>query len=331
MSWIIFTLLTAVIWSFVNIVDKHVIGHEFRDPIVATVLKNAVMFAVLTLATIIAGQGVNTNPLDIILLMIAGALVSSIVYYYYRSLSSSDVSNVVPVFSTRALFTLVLGAAFLGERFETLTYAGIFLLVLGAVMISVKSNGNKRFTLNVAIGSALLVAVFAAIRSVLVKFVVEVQPVWPFLFWIGLGMALTTVPILMSHHRHVKAQMKKRLEADIRPPVLQRFAILISKVKLLFHAKKPILTPAQVGIEHLVVNDVFDSLGYLSLLIAISLGPVTLVNAVLETRPLMVFILATLLSVFYPSYLKEELTVQALAKKFVGTLLVIGGVILVAT
>lgn len=38
MLWITFALLAALAWAIVGILDKYVITHELKDPILATVM-----------------------------------------------------------------------------------------------------------------------------------------------------------------------------------------------------------------------------------------------------------------------------------------------------
>lgn len=295
MSWLLFTLLAGILWTIVNVVDKHIIGHEFRDPILAIVLKSFVIFVVFTCTTLIVGQPVMIGRTLIILGIVIGILVSAGVYFYYGSLNKGDVSKVVPIFSTAPLFTLLLGAIFLGERFAIPTYFGIILIVFGAITISAK-HMKHRFALETATLFAAGVAVTSAVRSMLVKMATQEVTIWQILFWIGIGMLLVAIPMFIWHYHHIKIQSKKRFR----------------------HA-----------VEHLLVVDFFDALGFLFLMIAISLGPVSLVTAILHTKPLLVFIIATTLSVFFPSYLHERMTASVLAQKVAGTLLIVGGALLV--
>ena len=61
-------------------------------------------------------------------------------------------------------------------------------------------------------------------------------------------------------------------------------------------------------------------------LLATSLGPVSLVTAFLATRPLFLFIVATLLSSSRWRVMEESLTRKSLALKFVSIVMIIVGV-----
>jgi hypothetical protein len=59
---------------------------------------------------------------------------------------------------------------------------------------------------------------------------------------------------------------------------------------------------------------------------AISLGPVSLVTAFLATRPLFLFLLATLLSSSRWQLMEESLSRKSLALKFVSIVMIVAGV-----
>jgi drug/metabolite transporter (DMT)-like permease len=229
--------------------------------------------------------------------IIAGALLSATFYFYYASIRASDVSTVVPVFSTAPLFTLLFGFLFLGERFGLSAYIGIACIVLGAVTISAK-HLRRHLTFDRAALLAFGVAIASAARSALIKYPAEQTTIWPLLFWIGLGSALAATPIFIWHYGHINIHSKRRF---------------------------------RIGMEHLLIIDLFDALALLSLMIAIGLGPVSLVTAILHTKPLIIFVTATVLSVFFPRYLHERITTRILSKKIAGTLLIIMGAMLIVS
>lgn len=295
MTWIFFTLLAGFIWTVVNIFDKHIIGHECRDPIVAIVVKSYTLFTVFAIAAFLSGASIAIPEPLVWISLITGAVLSTGIYFYYASIRRADVSKVVPIFSTAPLFTLLLGAVFLGERFTLLIYIGIALIVIGAITISAK-HLRHHITFDRAALLALCVAGTSAIRSVLIKYQTDQVTIWPLLFWIGLGCMIVATPLLIEHWSHIKIHSKKHF---------------------------------QHGVKYLIITDIFDALGCLSLMIAISLGPVSLVTAILHTKPLIVFVTATVLSVFWPKFLHERMTPRILAKKIVGTLLIVGGALLV--
>ena len=64
--------------------------------------------------------------------------------------------------------------------------------------------------------------------------------------------------------------------------------------------------------------------------IAVSLGPVTLVNSVGALQPLFVLMIAVLFSHFWPHIMKEEIDRHTVALKVVAIVLMIAGTVMVA-
>ena len=63
---------------------------------------------------------------------------------------------------------------------------------------------------------------------------------------------------------------------------------------------------------------------------AMSIGPVTLVQSLISTEPLIVFILSIIISVFFPKILKEEIDRKTLLLKAVAIAAVVIGAVLVS-
>jgi len=76
-------------------------------------------------------------------------------------------------------------------------------------------------------------------------------------------------------------------------------------------------------------NETFNLLGVLSITIAVSIGYVTLVNALSSVQPFFVLLFAVILSIFYPSILKEEIGKSVIFLKFIAIILMFIGAILI--
>jgi uncharacterized membrane protein len=155
---------------------------------------------------------------------------------------------------------------------------------------------DRRFKLNHAALLAVGVAFFSSIRSTLVKEPANEITIWPMLFWIGLGCAVTSAPFLIIHYARIES----------------------------FHERL-----ARKGIRHFIIGDVLDALGSLCLFIAIGLGPVSLVAAIVHAKAFIVFLVALIGSAFFPSLVSEPLSRNILAKKALGTLVIVFGVLMI--
>lgn len=295
-TWIVFALIAALAWTIVNLADKYIIGHECRDPLIATATLSVINLAVFSGAALFSNTPILGKPTLIFFGLIIGALVTGTNYLYYQSLSNGDVSKAVPIFSTTPLFTLLLSAVFLNETLGVSGYVGVFLITIGAITISMKY-GNHRLRMEPAILFAIGVAAASALRAVLFKGASIHGSLWELLFWIGLGAFITAIPLILLH--------------------IQEF----NRFKENLFRK---------GFEHFLLVDTGNSLGFIALFIALASGPATLVTAILHVKPLLVFLLALFIDARWPSFLQEKMTKQIVLQKTIGTILIIVGVFFIA-
>lgn len=296
MHWIFFVVLAILLWTMVGFIDKHVIGLRKHDPISATVLKSFVLFTIFTAASLIAHKGISLNPHLIGWSIAAGVFTTFSIFLYYHSLLLADVTDVIPIFSVAPIFTLFLGAVFLNEKFPWPIYIGITAISVGAMLLGVKAK-EKRWTLSMATVLALGVALFSAMRSIAVKSPVGDTTVWPFLFWIGFGSLAAATPMLILYFARVKRYQ---------------------------------LTQERIGMEQFVLADIFDGLGNLAFVLALSLGPASLVAAIASVSPLLTFFVALLFGMLMPSFVHEDLSRSALIKKMLAIFFIMCGTLIIA-
>lgn len=290
MPWIILAILAALVWTAVNIIDKFIITKELRDPILATVISGISTFVLFGVVALLFGN--ILLPLStIVIAIIAGAAFNIAILLYYFAMSKEEVSRFIPVLSAVPLFVLFFSFIFLGERFPALTYLGILLLVAGAILISLKKI-TRRIGINVAFLIAISAALFYALRNIALKFATVQASIWPIFFWVGVGGGIVSLFLFAMHHPHIRRK-------------------------------------ARLGVKHLLFVGSLTAIALFIFTIAISIGPVSLVSALLEVQPLFVFLAAAALSVFYPKFLKEKITKSIIMQKALAMVLIIVGAVLI--
>ncbi len=290
MLWAILAFIATIIWVIVVLLDKYVVTSELKDPLLATVVSGLCMFIFFGLMNLFK-DGIIYSPLLVFLSLLTGVLYTTAVLVYYYVMKREDASKVSPALATGPLFTLVLGFFFLAERFTTLKYVGVIAIVIGAILLSFKES-HHHFRIDRWFLIALAASFLFAARHALVKYITLKTSIWSVFFWMGLGSGLTAITLLITHHPHIRKKANK-------------------------------------GVKHLILNGALTSLALYIFSVAISLGPVSLVMAVVGTQPLFVFISATLLSMFLPSIIYEKISREILLQKLIGILLIIAGAILV--
>lgn len=291
--WAILSISAALLWSVVNIIDKYVLSKWIREPLVVIII--------ISFIGLIASGGVyfiyEFQPIsyfNILLALLAGVFHFFCYILYFKALKIEEVSRVVPLFYLSPLFILFLAAIFLGEVFTPSKYLGILLLVIGAILISLKNLSKISF--GRAFYLMVLSAFTLAINSVLVKYLLGFTDYWTIFAYERIGAAIGSIPIIYLY--------------------LPRLIDIIRE-----HGKRVIAI--------LSVAEFLNLLALLLITIATSIGFVTLVNALSSIQPFFVLVLAVILSTFYPFFLKEEIGKSVILLKLSAILLMFIGAVLI--
>jgi transporter family protein len=294
-DWVIVSLVVAVLFALANVLDKLVISKEMRDPVLATVIVGFVSIIIYGgVSLFVSGiEGIWIGFVFASIMFVAGLLSGFGVYFYYSAIKKSDVSRIITIMALHPLIVLVLAGVILGESLEVLNYLGILLIVLGAGLISFnKINLSKR---EKVVASVLAVAsvVFFGLRDILSKYVTSSIDVWPLLFWVGLGVFVFGLFLLGFGFTGFKGKSRK-------------------------------------GIRNLVLIDTLSVSARILLIVAISLGPVSLVVSMANVKPLIVLGLTLILGKFYPKILNEKLSFEGKMRRIFAAVLVVLGAFLIA-
>ena len=288
MIWIIPAIIATILWSITNIFDKFVIDKEMRDPILASVVFGMTYLIVYGSISLVKRE-FFAEPRIMIIAFLAGVVYFLSAWVYYYVISKKEISTVVPVFFSSNIFVLLLAFIFLGERLTAIRYLGVFTVILGSLILSVK-NIKHHLRIDLIMVLAFLGAFFTAIRNILLKYATEVS-LWTVYFWVGLGIGSVAIIFLIIHHPHIRRK-------------------------------------AKFGIGHLSLATVISCFALLFYVYALSLGKVSLVTGFMGIQPLIVFLMAFFLSKFYPKIIHERLSKKELVKKLVSIGIIIVGVIL---
>ncbi len=291
--WIFFSILAALFWSFASIIDKTVLTKWVKKPLIPVVLTGAIWLVLGFAVYFIKGLS-YISSVNILLAISAGIFVILLYIFYFRAMQIEEASRIVPLTYLSQLFILILAAIFLNEIFAPLNYLGIFLLIAGAILISIKNFSKIKF--GKSFWWMVLAAGFSALDAIFVKYLLNFTDFWTVFAYKGVGMFLGSIPIAY------------------------------------FFLPELIKTVKQYGRKVIIAmsaSELITAIGILFNIIAISVGYVTLVNALSSVEPFFVLLFTVLLSVFFPHLLKEDLgksiisiKILAIALMFIGILLI---------
>lgn len=145
--WMLYAILSAVTAALVAIFAKA--GLRDIDPVLATTLRSIIMM--LFLSVVAWGFGkfdsfsfAAVSGKDWLLLVLAGVAGALSWLFYFFALRDGNASAVVAIDRLSIVFVVVLAAAFLAEMITWRIATGAVLMVLGAVLISIKENEITR-------------------------------------------------------------------------------------------------------------------------------------------------------------------------------------------
>lgn len=247
--WVIFSILAALCWAIVNIVDKYILTKWVRQPIILVIILAIIGLIASIIVYFIYGFS-YLSYFNIILAFIAGIFYILMVIFYFRAVKIEEVSRVIPLFFLSPLFILIFAGIFLGEVFILSQYLGIILLMVGAILIS--SKGLSRISLGKAFWWMMLSVIAISINALLTKYLLNFADYWTIFAWTRIGAAIGIIPITYIY-----------------------LPELINTVKQ--YGKKVVAV--------ISANETLNLFGILSVTIAVSIGDVTLVNALSSVQP----------------------------------------------
>jgi transporter family protein len=288
-AWVLWSLLASISIAIVSVIDKSVLSNWMADASgsffvfsVIEVLSGAVALLILGVPTL--------PPLLLAFALGSGAALSFSTLCYFRAIQIEEVSRVVPLYSLSPLFVAVIAAVFLGEVFPPIKYAGVLLIVAGALLLSLKRLRGFRFGKGIA--WMLLSVLLVSAGAVASKYVLDSVNPWTLFAYGKLGTIIAAVPFLGSGARAFGAAYKR------------------------FGSRVAVFTGLSEGIT---------SITTIFFLYAGSTGYITLVNALVGTQPFFLLLFTVLLTRYWPKVINEELDGKLLARKLVAILCLFAG------
>ncbi len=292
-EWFIFAFIAATFWSVVVIVDKFVLTHHIKDAVTYQIFLAIVMlpFLVVMLPFI----SFNSPPVFILLTVLLGMILSLVFVLYNRALIIEEASRVTPLLFISPLFVLLFSFLFIGEELSLKRYAGILLMILSAITVSLR--GIERGH-SLSVSPALLIILFLDVitagKDVISKLMLYHLDYRSYLFWFILGNIIGRPLLLLIPHSGEK---------------------LLTIMRTL---------PPRIFLLSLI-NTVLAWTGYILYFKAISMTYVSLVSAIPASQPFLVFIFATILGAFYPELIKEDINRNTIALKGIAVVCIIAG------
>jgi drug/metabolite transporter (DMT)-like permease len=299
-SWVVYAFSGPVLWAISVHFDKYLVERFFKHSHVAVMLLFTAFVGVALMPFIWMFQPSVTSAgvRNIALIVFSGILYMSALLLYLRALQSEEASVVAPYFQAGPLFGYALAYFVLGETLTGRQLAGGILILIGALIVSVRFDQGPRI-FKARLAALMLPCGFAiALSGLIFKiFAIEVE-FWTTTFWMFAGEAMFGCALLLI-------------------PFYRREFTTVLRAN----------TVALLSING--SNELINIGGGLGNRYALMFAPLSLVQAIGSTTTLFVFAFGVVLSLVWPKLGREDLSGRELLQKGIAALLVALGVALV--
>ena len=305
MLWILYAVLAHAGNALVFVVDKSLLstGRPIAQPVRYAAYSGLVAAGA---AVLLAFVYVAPTGFIIQWSLIAGAFWVAALWLFFVALKGGEPSRVVPVAGSAVpVFTLIFASLFLGERLVAGQLMAVVILIAGGALLSVQL-GRRRGTLMVLGAAVLSGAAFAAHFAVADFIYQRFDPFLAAFAYTRLGVGAVALILLVVLMLPGPSQGSTRRDTQAQKMTLT--------IAVAFFGSKLLAAGALILQNY-----------------AISLGSVTVVNALQGTQYLVLLILAVAVTRFAPRLFREELSRVSLWQKVSGILLIGLGLVLLVS
>lgn len=315
--WALLALGSSVAFCFVSVCDKRLLSFHFQGVPPLCLWCGICGMVYGSIVTLLVGIPDGTPWPVAVSPVAAGLLMGCSVALLFRGMRMMEASRAVAIAQTNPIYVAIMALLFLDEHISIGQWGGIGLVVVGAALISVRLFQERPYG---RIGPGM------SLPTTAVFTLGDQSAIY--------GPAVLLLSALCAAGSFVVT--KASLNADL--PVLTVFGIQQATVGAVFfivglsggrEAARRLLAavkqPTALGM--LITGEaLMPAISILLSVYAYSLGPASLVAAVLATRPLFVFVASTVLSRVRWQLLDESLSPQSLAVKGASIIMIVVGV-----
>lgn len=278
MDWLALAMLAAALNGAVSSVDKFIVAKQIPDPAMYAFFMSTV--GMVSAIVMWFAQDIHIVPLGpTFLALSSGILYLAYIALYFAALAYGDASVVVALGQITPVFTTLWGFTFLGERYDTLTYVGVGLVIAGSVVLSREENVEGDTKTPAHLNQALLLMLagcfFNSISQLMLKSSLQEIRTLDGFFWPRIGVFLGGVILIMAPSR------RRALGSAFRGMDRRVYGLIAG-------------------------NEVIALAAVLAMTLAYGEGPLTLVTASSATQPLFVIFFVWLVNRLRPGTVPDR-------------------------
>ncbi len=311
MSWLLIAIISYFILAVVYIADKYLLKNGIPDPKVFAFYVGILGIVVIFLAPFIHFYFPDFK--QIIFSFLAGFFSVYGLFWFYKGLKLFETSRIVTAvggLSPLLTFVLVFLFSFGKEKLSLSDTFSFFLLVIGSILIT--SEENPIFEIKNKIKKdqtdilkiSLITALLFSLSFIFSKYVFSTQPFWNGFIWIRIGAFISAFTFLLFF-----PETRKRILIDIK----NRKEFQKEKREKVSSAIIFFLSQAAGGLGALLQNW------------AIALAPlayISIITALQGLQYVFLFIFTIILSLKFPTILKEKISKKIIFQKAVAIIVI---------
>ena len=297
MNWLQAALLSAGLMGVVNVIDSHLLTR--RMPSLRAYLVPVgtlhLIFSLILFYLFPLPRDVGWLPLVVAFgsSIIRSAAILNMLYIMTRV----EISRVIPVVHTYPIFVALMAVLLLGERLVPIQWFAIFVVVAGAVLVSLRhSPTSANIQLGRSFGLLLTSSLLIAGADVASKFAMNYISFWNMYYIGAIGMSVSF--LILSVRRSTLEELRSMPQRNS-------------------------------ALALMTFNEILAPVGIVLSFWAIQRGPVSLVSTILSTRPIFVFIYALVLGRALPMFLEWRPTRGILVLRLVAIAMIVGGIAII--
>ena len=289
--------------AITNIFDKFILTKAVQKPIVFVFYSTAIVTPILILVPL--GAGYLSGYFDYFIAAIGGVFFTLGLWAMYKGFIRSEISHASPlVGAATPFFVLILSSFFLSEQLSGMQIAGVIVLIIGSLLTSFEKS-NKHHGLHIGMLWIILAAILYAISHVASKYIYDAYSFYSGLVWTRGFMGLSGVLLLFSPsvYGFIFKSQKNKPQRDLSSNVSKQFGLVMSS--------RVLAVVAVILIQY-----------------AISLGSVTIVNALAGVQFAFLIVVVALLTKFAPKLFKEKFERGELFNELISVVVIGVGLVL---
>lgn len=275
MDWLLLALITPILWSIVTLIDDNLLRNVYRSPYIATIISG--FFGLLPVASLL-WLDVSTTTLVVGLTGAASGFLTVMYYFFYfQALEKEAPSVVIALMSLTPVTLPFLAYVFLDENLSKQQILGFAIVLAFTFFLAVTDVRKFKFTK--ALGPILTAVILMNFVLLTGKYTYDHTDFYTGFMYFSTGMGLSALffsYVLMFHNRYARKKVLK--------------------------IRKRYIIPALIG---LVLTEGINIAAEFTSNLAISKGPVSLVEVLQNTQPMYMLLIAILLYPIYPAYFRE--------------------------